>query len=162
MAAVFERFSLPDVARVGRRTMLSALVVGVLALGVSLVFNFPLVGLGACLGLGLGMVNFRMITASVIRVGKRVEDNKRRPLATNTLARLAAISVVTLGLLFVDFGLGFGVLAGLAVFQMLLLANVTRAMLVAGRQLAGGAGGQAAPGTRPAVIDTTARSRGDT
>jgi len=47
----------------------------------------------------------------------------------NTLGRMGAITVVALGLVFVSHQLGFGVLLGLAVFQFMLLANVTVAML---------------------------------
>lgn len=133
---MLEQFSLPDVTRVARRTVLGALAVAVVALVVSLAVNAPLVGVGACVGLGMGTFNFRMITAAVIRVGKRLDANKRRPLAMNTLSRLAVISVVSLGLLFVSFQLGFGVLGGLAAFQVLLLANVARSMYVAGRRSA--------------------------
>lgn len=153
---MLERFSLPDVTRVGRRTVIGALVVAVVALGLSLLLNYPLAGVGACVGLGLGILNFRMITSSVIKVGKRSDANKRRPLAMNTLTRLGAISVVTLGLLFLNFNLGFGVLAGLAIFQMLLLANVTRAMFVAGK-----AAGTEGPDDMSGAIDTTAHQRGD-
>jgi hypothetical protein len=46
----------------------------------------------------------------------------------NTLARMGIISAITIGLLFLSFNLGFGVLAGLAVFQLLLLVNVARSM----------------------------------
>lgn len=157
---MFEHFSLPDVTRVGRRTALAALAVAVVALGVALLLNYPLVGLGACIGLGLGIANYRMITASVVKVGKRADVNKRRPLALNTLTRLGIISVITLGLLFVNFGLGFGVLAGLAVFQMLLLANVARAMWVSGHQVMteGGDTPSQELGHSP-VIDTTAQRR---
>ena len=40
--------------------------------------------------------------------------------------------MVTIGLLFVSTSLGFGVLGGLAVFQVVLLANVARSMAKAG------------------------------
>ena len=62
----------------------------------------------------------------------RQEENKRRPLALNTLGRMGIITVVTIGLLFVSTSLGFGVLGGLAVFQVVLLANVARSMAKAG------------------------------
>jgi hypothetical protein len=45
------------------------------------------------------------------------------------LSRLGIISVVTVGLLLISFQLGFGVLVGLAVFQLVLLANVGRSMM---------------------------------
>jgi hypothetical protein len=126
---VSARFGLPDVPAVSRRTVTATLVVGIAALVACVSFSQPLLGVGFCIGLALGVINFRMVGSSVVKVGEREEENKRRPLAMNTMARLGAISVVTIGLLFVSFKLGFGVLAGLAVFQLLLLANVARSML---------------------------------
>ena len=125
---MFEGFSLPDVATVSRRTVVSSLIVGVLGLVLCVVLDALLVGLGLCLGLGLGLLNFRLIQRSVVKVGAQERANKRRPLATNTVGRLAAITVVALGLLFLSFPFGFGVMAGLAVFQLMLLINVARSM----------------------------------
>jgi hypothetical protein len=97
-------------------------------------FGKPLIGVGACIGLALGTLNFRLVGASVIKVGKREDENKRRPLALNTVGRLGVISVITIGLLLISFQLGFGVLSGLAVFQLVLLANVARSMMKFGPQ----------------------------
>ncbi len=129
---MFAHFSLPNVPDVARRTVSTALVVGVAALVACVAFGQPLLGLGACIGLGLGTLNFRMIGNSVARVSVREEANRRRPLALNTLGRMGIITVVTIGLLFVSASLGFGVLGGLAVFQVILLANVARSMAKAG------------------------------
>jgi hypothetical protein len=117
---------------VARRTVSTALVVGVAALVACVAFGHALLGLGACIGLALGTFNFRMIGNSVARVSGREDSNKRRPLALNTLGRMGIITVVTIGLLFVSPSLGFGVLGGLAVFQVILLANVARSMAKAG------------------------------
>jgi hypothetical protein len=125
---VFGRFTLPDVPAVSRRTVTAALIVGVLALAAAVSFDRLLLGVGACIGLALGTINFRLVGASVVKVGAREEENKRRPLALNTMARMGIISAITIGLLFLSFNLGFGVLAGLAVFQLLLLVNVARSM----------------------------------
>ena len=138
---MFDKFSLPDVAAVSRRTVIAALVVGIVGLLACLLLSAALVGLGLCIGLALGIVNFRMIQTSVAKVGEREEENKRRPLALNTVGRLAVITVVALGLLFVSFDLGLGVMAGLAIFQGLLLLNVGRSMLKSGRLGTGGTGG---------------------
>jgi hypothetical protein len=55
------------------------------------------------------------------------------------MGRLSVITAVALGLLFVSFDLGFGVMAGLAVFQFLLLFGVVRSMLKgAGASFGGG------------------------
>ena len=129
---MFAHFSLPSVPDVARRTVSTALVVGVAALVACVAFGQPLLGVGACIGLALGTLNFRMIGNSVARVSAREDANRRRPLALNTLGRMGIITVVTIGLLFVSAGLGFGVLGGLAVFQVILLANVARSMAKAG------------------------------
>src|SRR3974390_2668107 len=126
---MFERFSLPDLAGVSRRTMLGALLAGIAGLVVLLFLSQPWAALGFCAGLGIGMTNFRLIQRSVVNVGQRAEENKRRPLAVNTLGRMAVITAVSLGLLFIKPPLGFGVIGGMAFFQLLLLGNVTRSML---------------------------------
>ncbi len=129
---MFAHFSLPNLPDVARRTVSTALVIGVAALVASVAFDHALVGLGACIGLALGTFNFRMIGNSVARVSVREDANKRRPLALNTLGRMSIITAVTIGLLFVSPSLGFGVLGGLAAFQVVLLANVARSMAKAG------------------------------
>jgi hypothetical protein len=137
---MFERFQLPDVAAVARRTMLSALIVGVLGLVVLLLFSQTWAALGLCVGIALGIGNFRLIVRSVVKVGRRAEGSKRRPLAMNTLGRLMAMTVVALVLAWVKPPLGLGIIGGLAIFQFLLLANVTRSMLKAASS-SGGIGG---------------------
>ncbi|MHB8681312.1 MAG: hypothetical protein ACYDA2_04360 [Acidimicrobiales bacterium] len=129
MVNVFSHFSLPQISTVARRTALAALTVGVLALVVLVVVGYPLAGLGVCLGMAMAMANFRLISAATAKASTKGREDNRRPLAVNTLGRLAVISVVALGLVFLSRPLGFGTLVGLAVFQFLLLANVVMAML---------------------------------
>jgi len=129
---MFAHFTLPNVPDVARRTVAMVLVVGVATLVASVSFDKPLLGLGACIGLGLGTLNFRMVGNSVDRVAASGVANKRRPLALNTFGRLGIITVVTLGLMTFSHQLGFGVLGGLAVFQIVLIANVARSMAKAG------------------------------
>jgi hypothetical protein len=129
---MFANFALPDLARVSRRTVLGGLVFGVIGLIACLALGAPLTGLGLCVGLALGLFNFRLIQRSVIKVGAREDENHKRPLAANTVARLAVISALALGLLFLSFDLGLGVMVGLAAFQFLLLLNVARSMFKMG------------------------------
>ena len=129
---MFAHFSLPSVPDVTRRTVSMVLVLGLAALVGCVSFGHVLLGLGVCIGLGLGTLNFRMIGNSVARVSASETDNKRRPLALNTLGRLGIITVVTFGLMAVSHQLGFGILAGLAVFQAVMLVNVARSMAKAG------------------------------
>ena len=66
------------------------------------------------------------------RVTEMDTDNPKRPLAVNTLGRMGIITVVAFVLLLINKGLGFGVLGGLAAFQVILIANVARSMAKAG------------------------------
>jgi hypothetical protein len=129
---MFAHFELPNVPEVSRRTTSMALVVGVAALVAAVSFGNVLVGLGACIGLGLGLFNFRMIGNSVARVSASEVVNKRRPLALNTLGRLGIITVVAIGLMLVSHSVGWGVFGGLFVFQIILLTNAARSMAKGG------------------------------
>ncbi len=129
MVNVFSQFSLPQISAVARRTAMAAASVGMVALVALVLVGHPLVGLGACLGLAIGLGNFRLISAATAKASARGPENNRRPLVANTLGRLAVISVVALGLVALSRPVGFGTLVGLAVFQFLLVANVVVAML---------------------------------
>ena len=129
MVNVFSHFSLPQISTVARRTALAALAVGTVALVALVLVGYPLVGLGVCLGMAMAIGNFRLISAATVKASTKGREDNRRPLAVNTLGRLAVISVIALGLVFLSRPLGFGTLVGLAVFQFLLLGNVVTAML---------------------------------
>lgn len=129
MVNVFSNFSVPQISTVARRTALAATIVGGGALVVLGLVGHALVGLGVCLGMAMALGNFRMISAATVKASTRGREDNRRPLALNTLGRLAVISALALGLVFVSRPLGFGTLVGLAVFQFLLLANVVTTML---------------------------------
>ncbi len=129
---MFAHFELPDIGEVSRRTVAASLIVGVASLVAALSFGHLLVGVGACIGLALGTINYRLVGVSVDKVAATGTDNPKRPLAANTMGRLALVTVIALGLAFIDKGLGFGTLAGLAVFQFLLIFNVARSMAKAG------------------------------
>lgn len=129
---MFAHFTLPNIHDVSRRTVSAALMVGIALLVGCVSFGVALVGVGACIGVALGVFNFRMTGNSVARAAASDVVDKKRPLALNTLGRLGIITVVTLGLLLVSHRLGLGILIGLAVFQVLLLVNVARSMSHAG------------------------------
>lgn len=141
---MFARFHLPSVPVVYRRTTTAAAVLGLAAFVILSATGRVLIGLGACIGLGLGMVNVRLIGSSVVKVAASADERKRRPLAMNTVARLSVISVVAVGLLLISFDLGLGTLVGLAVFEFVMLANVLRSMLATGGE---GMGDDGVPGS---------------
>src|SRR5579863_4396079 len=117
MVNVFSHFSLPQISTVARRTALAASAVGAVGLVGMLLLGHPLVGLGICLGIVLALGNFRLISAATAKASATGREDNRRPLAMNTLGRLAVISAVALGLTFLSRPFGFGTLIGLAVFQ---------------------------------------------
>jgi hypothetical protein len=129
---LLEGFALPDLIRVSRVTVVTGLIVGVLGLVGALALNAPLVGLGIAVGVGLGILNFRMIVKSVAKQAGREGEHHRRPLAANTVRRLAAITVIALGLCFLSIDVGLGTMAGLALFQFILLATMARSMFKLG------------------------------
>jgi len=126
---LLQSFSIPQISRVARRTALSALIMGVILLGALAALGYGYAGLGACVGIALALGNFRMTGAAAAKAVAKERSGGRRPLALNTLARLGAVTVVAVGLLLLDEQLGFGVLLGLAVFQFILLLNMTVALL---------------------------------
>jgi hypothetical protein len=132
---MFANFALPDLARVSRRTVLCGLIFGVVGFVGCLALSAPLTGLGLCVGLGLGLFNFRLVQRSVAKVGAREDVDHKRPLAANTVGRLALISVLSIALLFLSFDLGLGVMVGLAAFQFFLLLNVASSMFKMGHGL---------------------------
>jgi hypothetical protein len=129
MVNVFSHFSLPQLSTVGRRTALCGVGLAAIALIASIVASHPLIGVGVALGLAMALGNFRLITRATMKATASASEDKRRPLVFNTLFRLGVISVIALGLVFLNAQLGFGTLIGLALFQMALLLNVTVAML---------------------------------
>ncbi len=129
MINLFSALSVPQVSRLARRTVLVAAGVGVVVLVVSSVLDYALFGVGACLGLGLALGNFRLIVRSTAKAAAAQRERNRRPLATNTLLRLGVLSVVALVLAWLVAPLGFGIIVGLALFQFALLANVVTTLL---------------------------------
>jgi hypothetical protein len=129
MVNLFSQFSLPQISAVARRTVLLSSAVGVAAIVIGVLVDYPFVGLGVCLGLFLALVNFRLISRATVKAAGSPDENKRRPLVLNTLGRLGVISVIALGLTYFAPQPGFGTLLGLAFFQFALLGNIVVAML---------------------------------
>jgi len=128
-STLFEQLPVSEITRVLRRTVIAGIVVGVVALGLSIVLNHPLVGLGASIGLSLGLANIRLISRTVARVNEKHVASPRRALASNTLVRLGATTAVVIGLAFASVQLGLGTAGGIAVFYFLLLGSLVRTLL---------------------------------
>lgn len=139
---MLEGFPVNEIDAVMRRTLWSAAAVGFLAVGAGIGFGYPLVGPGVILGLALGLANNRVFQVSAARNTTEEGTLNRGPFASATLLRLGSVTAVAVLLLFFVRPMGWGVIAGLAGFQMLLLVNMLRSLLAhqRARGTAGGSG----------------------
>jgi hypothetical protein len=99
--------------------------VGVAAVLVTGLLGHVLMGLFACVGLGLGALNTRLVQASVAKYGTSEASNKKARFTRSVLGRLALITLLALGIGILARPDGLGVFAGLAFFQMLMLGGAT-------------------------------------
>ncbi|MGO9560280.1 MAG: ATP synthase subunit I [Acidimicrobiales bacterium] len=112
-----------------KRTVFAALGIGVVAVIATLFVSQPLFGLGVCIGLGLGLMNIRMITNQTARVTQLQPEKPVRALAAMTLARLGLTTVVVIILFIAAVWLGFGTACGLCLFYLLFVGNIITMMV---------------------------------
>jgi hypothetical protein len=124
-----------------RRTVISALVAGVVAGGVAVLLGQPYVAPGLGLGLALALANHRVFQSSALRFTTPEGAIHRKPFAGSVALRLGVCTAVAIGLLLLNRPLGWGVIAGLALFQFLLLVNALVALLHFVRHPVDGTGG---------------------
>ncbi|MGD0439309.1 MAG: ATP synthase subunit I [Acidimicrobiales bacterium] len=132
LAAVLEQLDLPEISRMLRRTVFGAIAVGIVALVVLSIVGYPLSGLGAVVGLGLGLANIRLVMSTASRLNSLGTTKIKRPMAMNTLMRLAVTTVVAIVLVVVNLPLGMGVLGGVAVFYLLFIVSLVTTLLKQG------------------------------
>jgi hypothetical protein len=123
--------------KVLRRTTVSSLIVGGGAIIVALFVSSPLAAVGIVFGLGMAILNLRFLDAGVAKVQTKGETNKkvlRRAMGTKSVTRLGIITVIAIGLLFLDGALGIGTVIGLVIFQVLFVLNVGRVLVSQGIQ----------------------------
>lgn len=122
--------NMAEVALQTRAAIVPAIVAGVIALIVGFVIGQPLGGIGVCIGLGLGMVNARVLQTSVARRFELLADKpgRRTGFLSSGATRLAALTLGTLALVWLVRPLGFGILIGLALFQVLMIGFAAVAM----------------------------------
>jgi len=124
-------------AKVLRRTIVSALVVGVVAILIALLLSAPWFAGGLVIGLAMAIVNLRFLDAGVAKLHTEGEVNNkvlRRAMGTKSITRLGVITLVCIGLMLLNGGLGIGAVAGLVIFQLLFVVNVGRVVLSQGIQ----------------------------
>jgi hypothetical protein len=118
--------AIPAVAKGNlRRSVIMGACVGVIAVVVSAFDGHLLMGLFGCLGLGLGALNSRMVQKAVLSYGHSEAINKKAMFTRSILARLGLVTIVAIGCAYFIRPDGYGVFAGLAFFQMLMLGGAT-------------------------------------
>ena len=125
--------------KVLRRTILSALIVGAVAVLLTALLGSLWGALGLIIGLGLAIVNLRFLDAGIAKLkpeGEISVSNKvlRRAMGTKSVTRLGVITVLCIGLLLINGALGIGAVAGLVIFQLLFVVNVGRIVMSQGIQ----------------------------
>lgn len=121
-------FPLIEVDAVVRRTLRSCVVAAVLGIAASIEFGRPLVGPGIAIGIVLALGNHRLFQFSALRYTTEEGKVNRRPFAGATLVRLGAATAVAILLLVFVPPMGWGVIGGLALFQLLLMVNAMVAL----------------------------------
>ena len=120
--------------RLLRRTTVSAIIVGFVGFVVALFVAPPFSALGLVIGVGLAIVNLRFLDRQAAKVELRGEQSSkavRRQLGGQTSGRLAIVTVVILGVVWLSPPLGIGIVSGLVLYQIVFVANVLR--VVAGQ-----------------------------
>lgn len=119
-----------------RRTVLMALVLGVIGfLIATYVFNY-LAGLGEAIGVSMAVLNLRFLDKQVANVemkGEQTSKAVRRQLGGKTLRRLVLATVLVFGGLFLSTPLGLGIVAGLVLYQIVFVANLLKVVMGQGR-----------------------------
>jgi len=126
---VLENLPTNTLPRLLRRTTLSAVIAGCAGFIVALLVFGALSALGVVLGVGLAIVNLRFLDRQAAKVELQGEQNSkvvRRQLGGKTTARLAVMTVVILGVVFLSPPLGIGIVAGLVIYQIVFVLNVLR------------------------------------
>jgi hypothetical protein len=124
-------------AKVLRRTIVSSLIGGGGGIIVALLLSAPWAALGIVIGLGMAIVNLRFLDAGVAKIQTKGEVNRkvlRRAMGTKSVTRLAVITVIAIGLLFLNGPLGIGTVVGLVIFQLFFVLNVGRVLMSQGIQ----------------------------
>lgn len=134
-------FPLSEIEHVVRRTVIAAIVAGALAAAAAVLLGQPLFAPGLAIGLALGIANHRAFQSSALRFTTPEGVINRRPFAGSVALRLGVCTAVAVGLLVVERPMGWGAVAGLAIFQFMLLANALIRLVGYQKQPAGDAGG---------------------
>ena len=124
--------------RLLRRTVMLTRIVGGAGVIIAIVLGSALGAVGLVVGLSLAILNLRFLDAGVAKVEGSGEGSSKvvkKMLRTKTAWRLAALTVIAIGALFLSTPLGMGIVIGLVVFQILFVIAVARIVFAQGGAL---------------------------
>jgi hypothetical protein len=116
-----------------RRPMVISVLLGVAGLVVSALLGHIAMGLLGCVGLGLGLVNTRMLQRDVLNVISR-ENPSKKAVGVLSARRLLVITAIAVALGIFVRPDGLGVFFGLAVYQFINIAHTAMPVLKERRQ----------------------------
>jgi hypothetical protein len=126
---VLTAFPINEIERVVRRTAFEAIAVGVVAAAVAIVVGQQFFAPGIAVGLALALANHRVFQSSAMRFTTPEGVVNRKPFAGSVALRLGLCTAVAVGLLILKQPVGWGVIAGLALFQATMLFNAILALI---------------------------------
>lgn len=104
-----------------RRLALVAAALAVVLFAVFTALGMVLIGLFACVGVGLGLLNTAVIKHNADKFAASGDPHQKRRSAGSVLGRLAVITLIAVGCVFLVRPEGLGVFVGLALFQFLMI-----------------------------------------
>lgn len=116
-----------------RRPLLVSVLVGVAGLVVSALLGHIVMGLLGCVGLGLGLVNTRLLQRDVLNVISR-DNPSKKAVGVLSARRLLVITAIAVALGIFVRPDGLGVFFGLAVYQFINIAHTAMPVLKERRQ----------------------------
>jgi ABC-type transport system involved in multi-copper enzyme maturation permease subunit len=126
---VLENLPTNTLPRLLRRTTLSAIAVGAVGFLIAIFIAPPTAALGVAVGIALAIANFRQLvrqTGLVEVKGEQSTKVVRRQLGGRTAARLAALTLIVLVMLWLNAPLGIGIVSGLVIYQIVFVFSVLR------------------------------------
>jgi hypothetical protein len=126
---VLTAFPLAEIDRVVRRTVIAAIAVAAVAAAIFILLGQPFVAPGLGIGVFLAVVNHRVFQSSALRFTTPDGVVNRKPFAGSVALRLGLCTGVAVALLIFARPVGWGVVAGLALFQGVMLLNAVVSLL---------------------------------
>ena len=127
-------FPITEIERVVRRTAYVSIAIGAIWAVIAIVVGQPWFAPGIAIGLALAVANHRVFQSSAMRFTTPEGVVSRKPFAGSVALRLGVCTVIAIGGLVWYQPFGWGIVAGLALFQVTMLANALVALLRFQRQ----------------------------